>query len=207
MKNNIYLKIWRTWKLWRYEMQQSINFYPSRRSPSCKTASHRGKSRFGRWAMSKSSFFWTKISITFCKQYSRIEFCPDLQIPTQACGDYWRLPWDQLSVTLWGNVVLRLNVGKHCLYQAAFEDGSHISNPSSYLAGLISEYFQGAPRIPYKPVFLDGWSPGYVTFAEENQVIVIFSLTFNFNIIVDIVFAYFCIWVYHLCRRAQMIVS
>ena len=66
-------------------------------------------------------------------------------------------------------------MGNHCLYQAAFEDGSHFSNPSSYLAGLISEYFQGAPRIPYKPVFLDGWSPGYVTFAEENQVIVIFS--------------------------------
>jgi len=43
----------------------------------------------------------------------------------EACGDYWRLPWSELS---------------------------------------------GAPRIPYKPVFLDGWSPGYVTFVEENQV-------------------------------------
>jgi len=42
----------------------------------------------------------------------------------EACGDYWRLPWSELS---------------------------------------------GAPRIPYKPVFLDGWSPGYVTFDEEKQ--------------------------------------
>ena len=97
MKNNIYLKIWRTWKLWRYEMQQSINFYPSRRSPSCKTASHRGKSRFGRWAMSKSSFFWTKISITFCKQYSRIEFCPDLR---NSHSGMWRLLASSLVSTL-----------------------------------------------------------------------------------------------------------
>ena len=127
--------------------------------------------------MSKSSFFWTKISITFCKQYSRIEFCPDLR---NSHSGMWRLLASSLVSTL-GNSLrkcgseVQRGLGNHCLYQAAFEDGSHFSNPSSYLAGLISEYFQGAPRIPYKPVFLDGWSPGYVTFAEENQVIVIFS--------------------------------
>jgi len=42
----------------------------------------------------------------------------------EACGDYWRLPFQQLA---------------------------------------------SAPRTPYKPVFLDGWSPGYISFMEENQ--------------------------------------
>ena len=159
--------------------------FPSRRSPSCKTASHRGKSRSGRWALGiEQAHFCNKNLNNFLKIFFfRIEFCPDL---LNSQSGMWRLLASSLGPTL-GNSL------RKCGSEAAFEDGSHFPNPSSYLAGLICEYFQGAPRIPYKPVFLDGWSPGYVTFAEENQVIVIFSLTFNFNFMVAIVFAYFCI--------------
>ena len=167
--------------------------FPSRRSPSCKTASHRGKSRSGRWALSKTNFILEqKSQLFFWKQYSIIEILSH--------SGMWRLLASSLGPTL-GNSL------RKCGSEAAFEDGSHFPNPSSYLAGLICEYFQGAPRIPYKPVFLDGWSPGYVTFAEENQVIVIFPLTFNFNFLVVIVFAYLSIWVYYLCRRAQINVN
>ena len=104
--------------------------------------------------------FGTKISLTFWKQYSRIEFYPDLR---NSHSGMWRLLASSLVPTLGKSL-------RKCGSKAAFEDGSHFSNSSSYLAGLISEHFQGAPRIPYKPVFLDGWSPGYVTFADENQV-------------------------------------
>ena len=113
----------------------------------------------GHWALSKHTFV-TKISITFWRFFFRIEFCPDL---LNSHSGMWRLLAPSLGPTL-GNSL------RKCGSEAAFEDGSHFPNPSSYLAGLISEYFQGAPRIPYKPVFLDGWSPGYVTFADENQV-------------------------------------
>ena len=175
-------------------MQQSVNFFPQ---PAITLLQNCLSSReikiwevtIKQLSIEQAHFhFGTKISITFWKQYSRIEFCPDLR---NSHSGMWRLLASSLGPTL-GNSL------RKCGSEAAFEDGSHFPNPSSYLAGLISEYFQGAPRIPYKPVFLDGWSPGYVTFAEENQVIVIFSLTFNFNFMVAIVFAYFYIWVCYL---------
>ena len=58
-----------------------------------------------------------------------------------ACGDYWGLPWAELPVS------------------------THWSQVETLPCP------QGAPRLPYKPVFLDGWSPGYVTFSDDQEVL------------------------------------
>ena len=59
-----------------------------------------------------------------------------------SCGDYWRLPmW---VVVLWCSLV----------------------TVSTF--ALLRNEFEGDP-VPYRPLFLDGWSPGYISFQEEEE--------------------------------------